>query len=200
MSEATIKTVPHGDISGETITLFTAQAQAVLDAIEHDGYSRVKRAYVQRKYGAESWVFQQAYSFFAQNAPKYVKPPAGAESGIWCFRNWQLALAGAGCKLIELEMPRNQAVLFDSRIWNRMLNLKYVGASEADEEEFERRIENMGLKSSAEAFSTAFYPMVKREILQSWQRLFGSAEDCPDAYLQAGVWELRREWVVSIRE
>lgn len=181
------------------LTLYTAQTQVVLDAIEHDGYSRVKREFVQKKYGSESWVFQQAYSFFAQNAPRYVTPPEGAESGIWCFRDWHWAMAGAGCQLIELAVPCECAVLFDSRIWNRMLNLEYVGADAADEEAFEKRIANMGMKSAAEAFSTSFYPMVKREVLQSWQRLFGSADDCPETYVQAGLWELRKEWIVSVR-
>lgn len=186
-------------MTNETITLFTAQTQVVLDAIERDGYSRVKREFIQRKYGDGTWVFQQAYSFFAQNAPRYVEPPEGAESGIWCFRDWRLALAGAGCSLIELEVPKDQAVLFDSRLWNRMLNLEYIGKDEADEEAFEKRITSMGLKISADAFSTSFYPTVKREIQQSWQRLFGSADNCPDAYVQAGIWEIRREWITSVR-
>ena len=183
----------------ETITLYTAQTQIVLDVIERDGVSRVKREYIQKKYSDQAWVFAQAYSFFAEHAPKYVPRPEGAESGIWCFLDWHLAIAGAGCILIELEVPRDQVILFDSRVWNKMLNLNYVGADEADEQAFEKRITNMGLKGPADAFSTAFYPTVKREILQSWQRLFDSAEGCPEKYLQAGLWELRREWIVSTR-
>lgn len=186
-------------MSSETVTLYTAQAQIVVDTIERDGRSFVKREYIQKKYGDESWIFQQAYSFFAQNAPRYVEPPEDAESGIWCFRDWRLAVAGAGCRLIELEVPRDQAVLFDSRVWTRMLNLQYVGASAADEEAFEQRIANMGLKNSSDAFATAFYPTVKREITQSWQRLFSSADSCPDAYVEAGLWELRKEWVLSVK-
>lgn len=182
------------------LTLYTAQTQTVLDVIRRDGYSRVRREFIQKKYGDEAWVFQQAYSFFAQHAPKFVAPPEGAESGIWCFKDWHWAVTGAGCFLLELSVPADQAVLFDSRIWNRMLNLEYVGSSPEDESAFEQRIANMGLKGPADAFSTAFYPMVKREILQSWQRLFGSAENCPDTYVEAGLWELRDEWIVSVRE
>lgn len=187
-------------MSSESLTLFTAQTQTVLDVIKRDGYSRVKRAFIQKKYGDEAWVFQQAYSFFAQYAPQFVVPPEGAESGIWCFRDWHWAVSGAGCLLLELRVPDSQAILFDSRIWNRMLNLQFVGKSEAEEAAFEQRITNMGLKSAADAFSTPFYPTVKREILQSWQCLFGSAEGCPDTYVQAGLWELREEWIVSVRE
>lgn len=65
-------------MSNETLTLFTAQTQTVLDVIKRDGFSRVKRAFIQQKYGDQAWVFQQAYSFFAQHAPRFVAPPEGA--------------------------------------------------------------------------------------------------------------------------
>ncbi len=181
----------------ETITLYTQQAQVVLDAIERDGYSRVKWEYIQSKYGDDSWAFRQAYAFFAQNAPTYVAPPEGAESGIWCYCDQRWAVAAAGGHLLKLEVPREKAVLFDSRIWNKMLNLQYVGKDEADEEAFESKLASMGIKNAAEAFSTSFYPMAKREIQQSWQRLFGSADQCPETYVMAGLWELRREWLVD---
>ena len=186
-------------MSDRTLVLFAAQAQVVLDAIERDGFSRVKWEFIRKKYGSEAWIFQQAYSFYAQHAPQYVAPPEGAESGIWCFRDPKWAASGAGGFLLEMEVPADQAILFDSRIWNRMLNLEYIGKDEADEAAFAEKIANMGMKSSIEAFSTSFYPMVKREILDSWKRLFGSAEGCPGTYVEAGLWELRKEWIVSVR-
>lgn len=183
--------------SEDTIILYTAQMQVVLDTIQAEGTSRVKREFIQKKYGEESWVFQQAYTFFAQNATRYVPAPEGAESGIWCFADSRWAAAGPGGTMLKLEVPRENAVLFDSRIWNRMLNLQYVGTSEADEEAFDQKLANMGMRQASEAFSTAFYPTVKREITDSWQRLFGSAEGIPDTYVQAGLWEIRQEWVLE---
>lgn len=172
----------------------------MLDAIERDGYSRVKWEYIQAKYAEGALAFNQAYAFFAQHAPAYVAPPEGAESGIWCYCDERWAVAGAGGKLLTLDVPRSAAVLFDLRVWNRMLNLQYVGADEADEEAFDVRLANMGVKSTVEVFSTSFYPLLKREIQQSWQRLFTSAEGCPESYLEAGLWEIRREWITDIRD
>ena len=183
----------------ETLALYTAQSQVVLDTIEREGASRVKREFIAQKYGDEAWVFQQAYTFFAQNAGRYVAQPEGAESGIWCYADPAWATMGADGVLLQLQVPSDQAVLFDLRIWNRMLNLEYVCADDADEQAFERRIESMGLKGAYEAFSTPFYPQVKSEITKSWQRLFGSAENCPETYVQAGLWEIRREWLVEIK-
>ena len=181
----------------EAITLYTAQSQAVLDALERDGVSRVKREYIQQKYGDEAWVFQQAYSFFFQHAQEIVPAPSGAESGIWCYCDVRWAASGAGCSVLTLRVPRDQVVLFDLRVWNRMLNLQYVGTDEADEQAFEQRMARMGIRNPAEAFSTAFYPTVKREILDSWHRLFDSAKGCPAEYLEAGLWEIRSEWVMG---
>ena len=100
----------------DRIILYTAQAQVVLDALERDGVSRVRREFIQKKYGDEAWVFQQAYSFFAQHAQAIVPAPEGAESGIWCYCDSRWAAAGAGGVLLQLEVPREQAVLFDLRV------------------------------------------------------------------------------------
>ncbi len=181
----------------ETCTLYTAQAPVVLDAIEREGLSFVKREYIQNKYGDQSWVFQQAYSFFAQHAPAYGDKPAYAESGIWCYCDRRWASSGAGGCLLELEVPADQAVLFDLRVWNKMLNLQYVGADEADEEAFEQTLASRGVRNHTEIFSTPFHPVLKQQVLASWQRLFDSAQDCPPEYLEAGLWEIRKEWLVG---
>lgn len=182
----------------DTITLYTQQAQVVLDSIERDGTTMVKWDYINKKYGDQARIFSQPYAFFAQHAPAFVPKPANADSGIWCYCDSRWAVAGAGGALIELLVPRNQVVLFDLRVWNRMLNLQYVAADEADEAAFEQRLASMGVRDASEAFTTAFYPTVKREIVQSWQRLFESHQGCPETYLEAGLWEIRREWVVSM--
>ena len=43
------------------LLLYTAQAPVVTEALERDGVSRVKKAYVDQKYGETAWVFQTAY-------------------------------------------------------------------------------------------------------------------------------------------
>ena len=55
--------------SKETITMYAAQAQVVMDALERDGVSRVKLEYIDKKYGTEAWIWRTAYSFFNQYGP-----------------------------------------------------------------------------------------------------------------------------------
>ncbi len=183
-----------------TIVLYTAQMPVVVDTIERDGVYRVKTAYVNQKYGDQAWIFKEAYSFFAQHAPRYVPKPEGAESGIWVYADEKQLYASAGSWALKLQVPQDQAVLFDLRVWNKMLNLDYVAAGDADERRFKKKLEDMGLGNVTQAFSTPFYPLVKQEIRKSWMRLFDSAQNCPQEYLEAGLWEIRREWVVDARQ
>ena len=41
--------------------------------------------------------------------------------------------------------------------------------------------------------------MQKRRVRDSWKKLFSSAEGCPEEYLQAAVWELKKEWLLEVR-
>ena len=182
------------------LTLYTAQAQVVMDVLERDGVSRVKMAYVDKKYESEAWVFKEAYSFFVQNAPRYVPKPEQAETAIWAYADEKWVGAQPGSWVLKLEVPRDQAVLFDLRAWNKILNLNYLGADEADNRRFEARLSSMGIQHSTQAFSTPFYPQVKQEIRKSWQRLFDTANSCPRTYLQAGLWELCRDWIAEARQ
>lgn len=190
----------EGGAAPATVTLYTAQAQVVMDTLERDGVYRVKNAYVDQKYGDEvAWIWRQAYSFFSQNAGRYVPKPEGAESGIWTFYDEKWTGAQPGYWMLKLEVPADHVVSFDLRAWNRIQNLDYLPKDEADGRRFQQNLERQGIKQAMQAFSTPFYPLVKREIEASWQRLFTSAEGCPETYLEAGLWEIRREWVADAK-
>lgn len=186
--------------SKETITMYAAQAQVVMDALERDGVSRVKLEYIDKKYGTEAWIWRTAYSFFNQYGPQYVPRPEGCESAIWLHGNPSNATATPGNWVMKLEVPRDELILFDMRVWDKILNLSYVAKDEKDEAAFEKKLASMGLSSSYQAFSTSFYPLVKQEVQASWKRLFSSAENCPVDYLQGAVWELKQDWIVQARK
>lgn len=184
----------------QTLSLWTAQSKPVTDVLAAGETYRVKRRYVDEKYRECAWVFQTAYSFYLSTAQELVPRPAGAESGIWCYADASWASASAGQTLMRLEVPRSQAVLFDLRMWNRILNLRYLPLDRQDEREFARRLERQGVRNPSDVFSTTFYPQLKAEVLRSWRRLYGSADRCEHRFVQAGLWEIRPEWVaLSVR-
>lgn len=182
----------------DKVTLYTAQRQIVLDTIERYGVYYVKREYIKAKYGESAWVFAEAYAFFRQMAPGYLPCPPEAESGIWLYHDPRWTYATPDTSLIELSIPRDKVLFFDLRLWNRILNLEYIGADERDEREFAERLKRLGLSDTRKLFTTAFYPLEKRRVRESWNRLFSSG-GCEPIYLQAASWELRREWIADIK-
>ena len=181
------------------VTLYTAQQPVVLEALERDGVSRVKLAYIEKKYGDTAWSFKEAYSFFREWAAGILPQPEGAESVIWLYPDSRWCFMLPDSLLMTFRIPEEQVLFFDQRVWNRILNLEYIGKDEKDEERFEKELKNIGLSSTHKLFSTSFYPMQKRKVRDSWKKLFTSSEGCPKEYLQAAVWELRKDWLVDIK-
>ena len=178
------------------ILLYTAQQPAVLEAIERDGVSVVRREYIEKKYGETSWSFNEAYSFFRREMALRIPPPPGAESPVWLFCDSRWTFASPGSVLLTFRIPEEKLVFFDQRLWNRILNLEYIGKDAAEEARFSRELAGMGLNGTHRLFTTAFYPIQKRAVRDSWKRLFASG-NCPEADREAAVWELRREWLLE---
>ena len=52
------------------VTVWTAKEAVVMEAIERDGVSYVKKEYLDKKYGETAWIFKTAYEFFVKEAKK----------------------------------------------------------------------------------------------------------------------------------
>ena len=63
--------------AAETMELWTAQQRVVLDALERDGVSYVKSAYIDQKYTDTAWIFRTAYREFGRIRERQVIRPAG---------------------------------------------------------------------------------------------------------------------------
>ena len=125
-----------------------------------------------------------------------VARPCGAELPYRLFADSHRVTPAPGSTALLLEVPASEALTFGLRAWERVEGLRYIGADGADERGFEGRLASQGVKTVASAFRTPFFPLVRREIVRSWDRLPASAEGCPPEYLAAAVWQVRREWVV----
>ncbi|MDO4265548.1 MAG: DUF3841 domain-containing protein [Eubacteriales bacterium] len=178
------------------LKLYTAQTKTVMDCIMETGVSRVKNAYIEKKYGESAWIFREAYTFFSAHMEKTVPRPAGAESPVWLHFDPIWVYQDADMPLIELMIEPERLLIFEREKWQKVLNLSLIGETEKEEADFREELQAMGLNSSFQAFSTPFYPQIKARIKKSWERLFTLSTDRPDA-LQAAVWELRREDIVQ---
>ena len=180
------------------IELWTSQRLVVCNILFQEGVCRVKRSYVEEKYRGAGPGFSEAYHFFTQEAEKLLPPQPGEESPYWLYGRPELAGNYEGSFLLQLAVPQEQCIFFDSRKWNKILNLSYLG-DEKETAAFTRKLESAGLRYGAEAFLKPYYPQIKQEIKQSWRKLF-SKEEIPPEYLQAAAWRLERSWWKNIME
>ncbi len=176
------------------VTLYAAQRPIVKDIIMQEGVYHVKQRFIDQKYGESAWIFNTAYSFFKSKASLILPRPQESEGAIWLYCDPCLVVGSDDAVPLTLFVPEENLIFFDSRLWNRILNLKYIGKTEQDTQEFDKRLRAMGLDGN-KIFSSSFYPNEKQQILLSWERLFDSA-DCELRYRQAAAWELRKEWLI----
>lgn len=190
------------DNTRDTITLYSAQADAVYDAIRRDGVCFSKAEYVRKKYGESGPIFLTAYHWFVKEAERLVPKPAGAEFPYWAFGALYNVETSGLCHVLTLRVPLDEVILFDMHDWSRIMQLKYMGENEQDEQAFSRDMEMRGLKETDIMLSN-FYPEQKQKTLDSWHRLFrhherlrmGNASGVSS--VQAGLWRIKEDWIVS---
>lgn len=178
----------------ETIKLWTMQSYYAVQAMNKGEVYQVKRRHVAEKYSGAGPSFEVAYGFFIAEASKRLPPPPGAESPIWLYRDRRWADSGPGGTLLEVDAPAEAVIQFDLRSWNRVLNLEYLARDAQDAGAWASQLERQGVKRPTDIMLTPYYPQLKAQVRQSWQRLF-EGDPPPEEYAQAALWELRPEWV-----
>ena len=176
----------------------------MLRVLERDVVCFSRAEYVRRKYGESAPIFLTVYGWYVSRAAALVPPPEGAEYPYWAFANSRDLDATMGGQVLTLEVPADQAVLFDLYDWNRIVQLGYLGLDREEERRWRRELSLQGLREY-DVMSTAFYPQQRQEILDSWQRLFRhhaallAGDRTGVGGVQAGLWYIRREWIVQVR-
>jgi hypothetical protein len=179
--------------------MWTGQQEIVMDTLNETGRYVVKKSYVEEKYKESGWIFREAYQYLAQWAKELIPKPADAESPVWVYKYARHIYGSEGMYYLELAIPGEKLITFDTRKWNRILNLNYIGKFEQEESDFQKWLEKRGIRDSLEVFSTPFYPIEKQEIKKSWRNLLETpVED--DAYVQGMTWELKKEWIQTIEK
>ena len=175
----------------ETVTMWTVQAPVVLETLERDGISFVKKAYLTKKYGETDKVFRTAYDYFVREAQKRVPKPAEAESPVWMFADSQRPVKSPGAWLIKLKVPREELILFDLRSFERILSMRPLG----DTAELENELRRQGVQDPSDVFLTPFYPVLREKIRGTWSLLFEEGAPEEDTYTEGAAWCLKEEWI-----
>ena len=155
-----------------SVTLYSPQAQIVLDVLDRDGICFSRREYVQKKYEESAPVFLSAYDWFVKAAEAHVPKPQGAEYPYWAFKSPENVDPSAGGRILVLRVPLDEAVFFSLYDWNKILCLSYMGKTEKEEKEFRQTLLEYGIRRESDLILTNFYPELKRQVMDSWHRLF----------------------------
>lgn len=185
----------------DTITLWTRQVAEMLDELERTGCYRVREEYIRKKNDDIADYYLKIYRWLTQKSRAYIEIPPEAEFPVWFSTSDSMRLRQTeGTVVLKLEVPRKNVLLVDSMKWDYRGNNMYVPVDEEDRRRFERELKHCGVAdetSLAESEKGNFYPLLKREILNSWDRVFTippeKIEDC-----FAVAWEVKREWLREI--
>ena len=184
------------------VKLFSPQAEAVWQAVENEGTAFSRREYVIKKYEESAGVFLAAYDAYVREAEKIVPRPDERAYPYWAFASEELVDRSGGLRVMRLRVPLDEAVFFDQYDWYKVLRLSYIGETDKDEEAFARGLEMRGIRDSSEAVLRPFYPDVKRQITESWKRLFRhdsairNGDTSGVRAVQAGLWQIKKEWLI----
>ncbi|MEA4919995.1 MAG: DUF3841 domain-containing protein [Clostridiaceae bacterium] len=177
--------------------LWTRQEQRVLDVLENGEIYCVQKAYVDAKYQDVSWSMQTAYGFLIRKMSGLIPPLKGEESPVWLHGSPEATGMFSEAPLLKLEVPTDECLFFDRRKWNCILNLEYIAQSDNDAEAFQKKLKAQGVTHSSLLLRTPYYPLLKMEVIKSWDRLFEAA--MPEiGFLQATVWHIKPEWVKTV--
>lgn len=183
-----------------TIRLYSPQANAVYEELCRDGVCHSKPEYVKKKYKESAPIFLTAYEWFVAEAQKLVPRPEGAQFPYWAFADERAVDQGKGSHLLVLDVPEDEVILFDMYDWNRVVQLSLMGETREEEIQYHKQLQACGVNEN-DVMLTSFYPEQKRQIQESWRRLFrydaqlkaGNTDEV--GCVQAGLWRIKKEWV-----
>ena len=151
------------------ITVWSKQHENVWKVLQETGRYTVKREYIIKDLKEHSELVLDTYEWLVKNGPDYGNKPADVEFPVWVsFRQ-------------------------DATI----LNYSYIPADKADEKRHKELLEAYGV-SDTQAYMSQFYPEIKREIRESWKRLFDDDIQIGSDGCYGNIWEVRREWVKNV--
>lgn len=178
------------------ITVWTKQHRNVLEILERDGRYTARRAYIDLDLEECAPLVLEVYDWLAARLPGR---PEDAEYPVWVsYTGEAVMLPSPGTVILELRVPEERVVPVNIEKWGAMLNYSYIPRDAQDARRHRRMLEDYGV-SDAKAYLTQFYPQIKREIIDSWDRLFDDTVLFGSAAAYGTVWEVRREWITDIR-
>lgn len=183
------------------VPVWTRQHPQVLRTLEAGEVYRVDETHIRAKNDTISEYYLELYRWYTRHGSALVPAPPGVEFPIWVSMSEESMLQPVeGAVVLALEVPEQALIVTDVNKWGYRVNYWYIPTDPADEQRHEEELKRLGIVNQTALIQTNkgnFYPLIKRKIIQSWDRLFTSPPaNREDA--QGTVWELRPEWLKEV--
>ena len=183
-------------------TLWTRQRPEVWEELKSSGIYRVKKEYIEEKNGSITDYYLELYRWYTETAKKYLTIPPGCEYPIWLSLGEEFMLQPVeNTVILKLEIPEGQYLICNMKGWDYRVNYWYVPLDQEDDKKHKEELKRYGIASEDELVTGRkgeFYPMLKRKITGSWERIFTVPPDTEEN-AAATAWELRKSWVREVR-
>ena len=98
-----------------------------------------------------------------------------------------------------LELSLDPAIITPIHVakWGIILNYSYIPKDAKDAKRHQELLKSYNT-SDTQAYMSQFYPQIKREIIDSWSRLFDDSIHINSDQKYGTIWEIRKEWITDI--
>ncbi|MFW5736768.1 MAG: DUF3841 domain-containing protein [Halanaerobium sp.] len=181
----------------QKVKVWTRQHKNVLKILKEKGVYRVRERYIRKKLDDCADIYLDVYRWLRNEAAKRMEIPEELKYPIWLSIEEELKLPAAeGMVFFELEVPRDQVMVFDMLKWDYIVNYLYLPEDKEDRKRFKEKLKKYNINVESDIYLQNFYPRLKKEMTSSWERLFDSSIELSDQKV-AISWELKEDWVVN---
>ena len=176
----------------------TIQHKKILEILERNGRYLLDGRYVCKELIGEPEhrrLVMVCYDWLAANMEKRVRKPEDAQYPIWLTLGEGNSYPEDGENVrLELDVPEEKLCVISVAKWSAILDYRYLPSDEADAIRHAKLLELYGV-SDAKAFMSNFYPDIKREISDSWERVF---EIDSDETCYGLIWEISADMMINV--
>ena len=178
--------------------VWTKQNKAILKELEETGRHICKKEYIGMDLQEHIHLVLEVYDWLVRKGPKALLKPADVEYPVWMsFEQDATMMPGKDGVIFELTIDEEIITPINIAKWGTILNYSYIPADEKDAKRHREILEMYGV-DDAKAYMSQFYPMIKKEIVASWDRLFDDQVKLGNDLKYGTIWEVRKEWVTNV--
>ena len=181
------------------IKVWTKQHKSVLETLERTGRYTAKKEFIAMDIKEHANLVIEVYDWLVSHGPKASEKPADVEYPVWVSFAQEATMLPSD-DFVSLELTIDPDIITSVNIakWGAILNYSYIPVDEADAKRHQQLLKDYGT-NDPKAYMTSFYPMIKREIVESWDRLFDDSVQLGNELKYGNIWEIRKEWITQVQ-